>query len=147
MNRIAVTVVALPLLIAGCSPGETAATPTKRSEAKAAHASPGAMPASPAEAARETLAAMLEAAEAGNWASYVDNFYGESHKFSSPSDRQQLIDRFEASWGSQVVEGLRQMNSIEPEISSDGSQAVFQAETGGQFTLHRDADGKWTFHL
>ena len=55
------------------------------------------------EKAAATVAAMLKLAEAGAWDDYVDNYYGESHKFRSDEDRTKLVERFEQKRGTQVV--------------------------------------------
>jgi len=96
---------------------------------------------------RQTAASMLALAEAGNWAAYVDDFYGETHKFRSDRDRRQLIERYETRWGEQVVVLLRQVAGIQPHVSDDGSQAVFDFGGGRRFTLYLDADRHWKFHL
>ncbi len=96
---------------------------------------------------RQTAASMLALAEAGNWAAYVDDFYGETHKFRDEGDRRQLIERFKTRWGDQVVVLLRQVAKIEPQVSDDGSQVVFGFGDGRRFTLYLDADRHWKFHL
>ena len=55
-----------------------------------------------------TLYSMLKAAEAGNWEKYVDEYYGEQHKFKSPSDRDKLVSRFREKWGSEIIAGLKE---------------------------------------
>jgi len=95
----------------------------------------------------QTAASMLALAEAGNWSVYVNDFYGETHKFRTDADRQQLIDRFENKWGDQVVVLLRQVATIKPQVSADGSQAVFDFGAGQAFTLYLDQGGNWKFHL
>ena len=72
-----------------------------------------------------TLSAMLEAAEAGDWEKYVDEFYGEQHKFRSSSDRDKLVLRFREKWGSKVIAGLKEATQVEPYLSGDGSKAIF----------------------
>lgn len=94
----------------------------------------------------ETVQAMLEAAQAGDWESYVDDFYGEQDKFGSDADRDALIARFRDRWGSDVLPALEAASQIEPTLSEDGERAVFTLESG-DFTLHRSADGSWGFHL
>ncbi len=93
-----------------------------------------------------TLSAMLEAAEDGNWEKYVDEYYGEQHKFKSPSDRDKLVSTFREKWGSQVIAGLKEASQIEPELSEDGTQARFQL-SNGEFILYKNEQGSWTFHL
>ncbi len=95
----------------------------------------------------QTVARMLALAEAGNWARYVDDFYGETKKFRDDRDRWQLIERFETKWGEHVVTMLREVSGIEPEISDDNSRAVFFIERGRQFTLYLDTNRRWKFHL
>ena len=96
---------------------------------------------------KKTVARMLALAEAGNWARYVDDFYGETEKFRDDRDRWQLIERFETKWGEHVVTMLREVGEIEPEISDDHSRAVFFIERGRQFTLYLGTDRRWKFHL
>ncbi len=93
-----------------------------------------------------TLSAMLEAAEDGDWEKYVDEYYGEQHKFKSPSDRDKLVSRFRDKWGSQVIAGLKEASQVEPEFSEDGTQAIFQL-SNGEFILYKNEQGNWTFHL
>jgi len=95
----------------------------------------------------QIAADMLARAEAGNWAAYVDDFYGETHKFRDGGDRLKLIERFETKWGDQVVVMLRQVVKIKPRVSDDGSRAVFDVGEGREFTLHLDDGGRWKFHL
>ena len=94
----------------------------------------------------EILSAMLEAAEDGDWEQYVDEYYGEQHKFKSPSDRNKLVSRFRDKWGSQVIAGLKEASLVEPELSEDGTQARFQL-SNGDFILYKNEQGNWTFHL
>ena len=93
-----------------------------------------------------TLYSMLEAAEAGNWEKYVDEYYGEQHKFKSPSDRDKLVSRFREKWGSQIIAGLKEASQVEPELSEDGTQARFHL-SNGDFILYKNEQGNWTFHL
>jgi hypothetical protein len=95
----------------------------------------------------QTAANMLARAEAGNWTAYVDDYYGETHKFRNDRDRRQLIERFATKWGEQVVVLLGQVAEIKPKVSDDGSQAVFDFGDGRRFTLYLDADRHWKFHL
>jgi hypothetical protein len=95
----------------------------------------------------QTAARMLALAEAGDWAAYVDDYYGETHKFRSDGDRRQLIERYETRWGGQVVALLRQAAAMEPQLSDDGAQAFFDFGNGQRFTLYREPDGSWKFHL
>ena len=94
----------------------------------------------------ETLSAMLEVAEAGNWEKYIDEYYGEQHKFKSPSEREQVVSRFREKWGSKVIVGLKEASQVEPELSEDGNQARFKLREG-EFILYKNEQGKWTFHL
>ena len=93
-----------------------------------------------------TLSAMLESAEDGDWEKYVDDYYGEQHKFKSPSDRDKLVSRFRDKWGSQVIAGLKEASQVEPELSEDGTKAIFQL-SNGEFILYKNEQGNWTFHL
>ena len=95
---------------------------------------------------KATLSAMLEAAEAGNWEKYVDEYYGEQHKFKSPSDRDKLVSRFREQWSSEVIAGLKEASQVEPELSEDGTKTRFQL-SNGEFILYRNEQGSWTFHL
>ncbi len=96
--------------------------------------------------AAATVRAMLALAEDGEWDAYVDDYYGEAHKFDSPSDRKALVDRFEQQWGTRVIDGLRQAASVTPMIDEEG-RAVFSVNGQSVFVLYRAADGRWTFHL
>ena len=93
-----------------------------------------------------TLSAMLKSAEAGNWGKYVDDYYGEQHKFRSSKDRDSLVARFRQKWGSKVIPGLREAAKVKPELSGDGTKAIFQLKKG-KFILYKNEKGKWTFHL
>lgn len=96
--------------------------------------------------AAETVIAMLEVAEAGNWETYVDTYYGEQDKFRDASDREKLVERFRTQWGPQTIEGLKKAKNVTPTLSEDGQRAIFTLDEG-QFILHLDSDGNWTFHL
>ncbi len=89
---------------------------------------------------------MLEAAEAGNWEKYVDEYYGEQHKFKSPSDRDKLVSRFREQWSSEVIAGLKEASQVEPELSEDGTKARFKL-SNGELILYKNEQGNWTFHL
>jgi hypothetical protein len=93
-----------------------------------------------------TLAEMLKAAEAENWEKYVDDYYGEQHKFRSSKDRDSLVSRFKNKWGNRVISGLREASQVKPKISDDGTRVIFQLENG-KFILYKNEQGKWTFHL
>jgi len=96
--------------------------------------------------AQETVGRLLELAEAGEWETYVDDYYGEIHKFKDQGDRTALVSRFREDWGGQVIEALRQVKEIDPQLSADGTEAVFELGDGG-FTLYKDETGHWKFHL
>ena len=96
--------------------------------------------------AQETVARLLELAEAGEWETYVDDYYGEIYKFKDEGDRTALVSRFREDWGVQVIEALRQVMEINPRLSADGTEAVFELGDGA-FTLYKDATGNWKFHL
>ncbi len=102
---------------------------------------------------KQTVARMLELAEAGDWAGYVDDFYGETHKFRNESDRRKLIERYEGRWGAPVIEMLKQVSRLEPRVTEDGTRAIFDLDGGQEFTLYRDGaagaggSGVWKFHL
>jgi hypothetical protein len=93
-----------------------------------------------------TLKAMPALAEQGAWEAYVDDYYGESHKFTSPADRAALVERFTQQWGAQVITGLRQAASDTPTIDDDG-RAVFTVDGQPVFVLYKSDTGRWTFHL
>ena len=93
-----------------------------------------------------TLSAMLKAAQAGNWEKYVDDYYGEQHKFRSSADRDGLVSRFKNKWGSRVIPGLKEAAKVKPELSKDGKKAIFKLKNG-DFILYKNDQGKWTFHL
>ncbi len=94
----------------------------------------------------DTLSEMLKTAEEGNWEKYVDEYYGEQHKFESPSDREALISRFRERWSNQVIAGLKEASQVEPELSEDGKKAIFQLNNG-KFILYKNEQGDWMFHL
>lgn len=96
-------------------------------------------------AASETLSAMLALAEEGNWGGYVDQHYGEAHKFRTLEDRNALVWRFEQRWGAKVIEALRRAANVTPAIESN--RALFMENGDPLFILHREEDGTWTFHL
>ena len=95
---------------------------------------------------KKTLLKMLRAAESGDWETYVDDYYGEQHKFRSPADRDKLISRYREKWGKKVIPGLREASRVEPKLSADGNQAIFKIKEG-DFILYKDKDGYWMFHL
>ena len=88
---------------------------------------------------------MLELAEAGDWAAYVNGFYGEAHKFRSPADRDALVERFEQRLGHEGHGGAGACASgVTPTIA--GGRATFVENGQPLFELH-EHDGRWTFHL
>lgn len=95
---------------------------------------------------KDTLSKMISAAEAGDWESYVDDYYGEQHKFRSSADRDKLVSRFREKWGSKVIPGLREASRVEPHLSTDGNKAIFKMKQG-DFILYKSKDGYWMFHL
>ena len=99
----------------------------------------------PEESAATALSAMLAVAEAGDWGVYVDRFYGEQEKFTSPADRDKLVARFEEKWGAKVTEALKVASGVLPRLE-DG-KAIFEVDGQVAFMLHGDGDGGWTFHL
>ena len=103
----------------------------------------GEMPTTP----EATVARLLELAEAGEWETYVDDYYGETHKFKDEGERDLLVSRFRDDWGEVVIESLRQVKDLEPKISVDGRNAVFELGDNGKFTLYKDDEGRWKFHL
>jgi hypothetical protein len=92
-----------------------------------------------------TVKDMLALAEAGDWGAYVDDYYGEQHKFDSPADRDALVNRFRDQWGARVLPALKAASETEPRI--EGNKAIFEKDGKTVFVLHRSPDGKWTFHL
>lgn len=88
---------------------------------------------------------MLEKAEAGDWHAYVDQFYGEKHKFKSPDDMNKLVTRYKERWGTQIVEVLSQARFAEPQYSANGNTATFEIEKG-KFKLYKNEEGRWTYH-
>ena len=147
------TLVVLPLLaLAGCGSATSPSAARAAEEASApmastAHAETTSVKASTVVLTpKATVLEMLELAEAGDWATYVDDFYGEAHKFRNASDRLQLIGMLEKR-GPGIVESLRRVSTIDPTITSDGSQAVFPLGGDQRFTLYRNESGRWMFHL
>jgi len=135
--RIALSVSAVVVaasLLSGCGPSSADAG----SESESARA--------PAvESPAQVAASMLALARAGDWATYIDRYYGEQHKFQSPDDRDRLAEML-ASRADQIVRGLEQVQGVTPEIAPDGSTATFTLPGGDAFTLYRSS-GAWTFHL
>ncbi len=95
--------------------------------------------------AAETLGRMLDVATRGDWAAYVDDHYGEQHKFRSPADRDALVRRFEEKWGEQIVQALGRAATLPVQIDED--RAVFLNSDEAAFILYRSEDGGWKFHL
>ena len=93
-----------------------------------------------------TVQAMLALATQGEWEAYVDLYYGESHKFTSPADRTALVERFEQQWSTRVIDGLRQAGSVTPTIDDEG-RAVFSVDGQPVFVLYKSDTGRWMFHL
>lgn len=91
-----------------------------------------------------TVSAMLSATVAGNWEKYVDEFYGEQHKFRSTLDRDGLVLRFREKWGNKVIVALKEASQVKPKLSGD--KAIFQLKNG-DFILYKNAQGNWMFHL
>ena len=98
-----------------------------------------------AAAASAALVDMLEAAQAGDWEAYVDRFYGEEHKFASPEERDMVVERFRDEWGAQVLPVLIEASELTPRIVEE--RALFERDGQLIFILHKDDDGRWTFHL
>ena len=147
------TLALMPLLVlVGCgsatSPSAArAAEEASVAEARGAHAETvNAKQPRDALSPEATVQHMLELAEAGEWGTYVDDFYGEAHKFRGASDRQKLIEMLSRK-GPGIVQALRQVSTVEPVISSDGSQAEFPLGDGNRFTLYWEGSGRWMFHL
>lgn len=145
------TIAASSLLIAqalsGCGPAASQAHSEPSRDAEQSTPAKAAAAEDDVTRAAATLHEMLDLAEAGDWGAYVDRFYGESHKFRGPEDRDALVQRFQQRWGEQVVEGLRQATQHTPVIDEQG-RAVF-ADQDGQplFMLFPVEDGHWSFHL
>ena len=97
------------------------------------------------EVAAETLQRMLEAATSGDWETYVDQYYGERHKFRSSDDRDALVKRFQEKWGEKLVPGLSRATQLPVQI--DGDKAMFQDGDETVFVLYRGDAGSWKFHL
>ena len=95
--------------------------------------------------AAETLNRMLEVARNGDWEAYVDDYYGEQHKFRSPADRDAMVQRFEENWGEKLVPGLSRAAKLPAQI--EGDKAVFLEGDETVFILYRSENGGWKFHL
>ena len=96
----------------------------------------------------QTLARLIALAKEGDWDAYVDDFYGESHKFEGIAERRQtVIDRFRDKWAATVIEGFESLDPGNAVISEDGKKAVFMKDGEPSFNLFLNDDGKWTFHL
>ena len=96
----------------------------------------------------QTLAKLKELAEAGDWETYVDDFYGESHKFEGKAERRDaVVARFRDKWADQVLEGFEALDDADAVISEDGKKAVFTKDGEPSFNLFMSDEGHWTFHL
>lgn len=128
-------------LCAGCgvTPSEADARPSAVATAPAAGSATA-----PVAGPQKTLARMLALAEAGDWGAYVDDHYGEAHKFRSPADRDALVQRFEGKWGPRILEALRRAAAVTPTVAE--GRATFVQDGEPLFELH-DHDGRWMFHL
>lgn len=111
------------------------------------------VPDSPTETANtlspeETVARLIELAKTGDWETYVDDYYGESHKFEGLAERREaVIARFRDKWATDVLEGLEALDEGKATISDDGKKAVFMKDGVPSFNLFLSDDGRWTFHL
>ena len=91
---------------------------------------------------------MMELARAGDWETYVDDFYGEAHKFEGNSDRRDaLVAKFRDQWGDKLLSGFEPLEGKTAEIVDNGKKALFNVDGDNLFTLYLSDDGKWTFHL
>lgn len=135
-----VTAVLAGVLI-GCGEGDkpSAATPETGDDAAVV------ADVSPEAAAQAAVQDMLTLAEAGQWGELIDQHYGEAHKFTSSANRDALAKRFADGWGGKLIPALRQAAGVTPTI--DGDRAVFSVEGEPVYVLHREADGRWMFHL
>ena len=98
--------------------------------------------------AEETLARLIELARAGDWETYVDDFYGESYKFEGMTERRDaVVARFRDKWADKVVAGFVPLEGKVAEIVEDGKKAVFSIDGEPVFMLYLSDDGRWTFHL
>jgi hypothetical protein len=96
----------------------------------------------------ETLSRLKELAAAGDWETYVDDFYGESHKFEGKQERRDaVVARFRDKWASEVVEGFDALDEGNATIIEDGKKAVFTLDGEPSFFLFLDDNNRWTFHL
>ncbi len=102
-------------------------------------------PISDADIADETLDRMLEVARNGDWEAYVDDYYGEQHKFRSPADRDELVQRFEDKWGAELIQVLSRAAKLPAQV--EGDKAVFMDGADTVFILHHSESGVWKFHL
>ena len=127
-------VVVAASLLSGCGPSSADAGSAAESSRSSAIESP-----------EQVVESMLALAREGDWATYIDRYYGEQHKFRSPDDRDRLAEML-ASRADQIVRGLEQVQGVTPEIAPDGSTATFTLPGGDAFTLYHNS-GAWTFHL
>ena len=119
MNRLflVITLTFIALTVAACE--------TKTSTAAEQQATPNPIHPTTPEA---TVARLLELAESGDWETYVDDFYGETHKFKGEGDRDALVSRFEGKWGPKAIESLRLVKNVKSALSENGKQAVFKVD-------------------
>ena len=125
-------------LMSGCGSQTAQPAPKKASE-------PTQVSLSAEELASQTLSEMLAVASSGDFDKYVDAYYGESHKFGSPADRDALVQRFEGKWRDSLLDGLNR--AAELPVKIDGERALFLDGDEPVFILHRSEDGAWKFHL
>lgn len=129
-------------LLTGCQPKSTSVIPVTTTETGLQEVLPEK---SDEQRARDAAKEMLALAEKGDWGAYVDGFYGESHKFRSSADRDELVRRFEVKYAGRVLEALRGV--VELPISIIDDHADFTDGDEVKVQLHRSEDGRWTFHL
>ena len=139
MKPLTIVLACCLLFAAGCAKEEPAPSTTPEPPG------PAVMSAKPEDAAKAALAAMLALAEKGDWAAYVDTFYGEKAKFTSPADQAKLVARFADGWGAKVTEALKAASDVTPRLE-DG-RAIFEVDGKAVFVLHEGEGGAWTFHL
>ena len=95
--------------------------------------------------AQDTIRQMLKVAEAGQWQTLIEQYYGEMDKLSDPSQLTELADRFKQKYGPVLIPVLQQAAEITPVI--EGKKALFHIDDETIYELHLGDDGQYGFHL
>ncbi len=150
MGRLVLITLALTVSfgISGCSEATDGLGGVDNGAATAPDTTPQETARSKSPSPEETLTRLIELARAGDWETYVDDFYGESHKFEGMAERRDaVVAKFRNQWADKVVAGFEPLEGKAAEIVEDGKKAVFSVDGKPSFMLYLSDDGRWTFHL